>query len=862
MTKTVLLTSAAAVAIPALAALADSPALPDRCAFDLRAVSKRIFESGGSSNLATNPNFREAEDPAAPTSWRRMATSFYGMRDAEAAELRKKVESLVSISLTGGMASIVVPREAVEIAGGKEKAANLHAYVGKRVMLENATGGVRRVSLQYRSNHDYGASSYYAYVFAQPVAVKDASDKRPKNVGKWKCRDFHDTGEDSDYVNPWTMDVPVPEGANAIDFSIRFMGAGYLKFTNFQVTTLKPEPPRPDILFRLKAYGLIDNRFEVESGKVGLAHICWNCSKTAKVEWWKSWLEVDIPEGFEFVGSNMLEGSGRGRKLTRQRLDNGAERIRMPLGGYINPTPTDAFYAYNAASLLVRALRPAGHEGEVKLRVYGSEGKALDDEGSFTLVTAEPFSAVQPKRYRIGVMLDYTLQHFRIGEGANEAYADYLREKGVTWLMPNMGWLVANPKLLPMWREKGFDPITPSDHDYLMNAYSINGTCPRPKEDGFVPKPGLPDRLRRAACPASVYEERPFFVTNIVPNLAARGAGTDGHWVNWEPYFFKGCYCDHCVKLGEEWMKRTGDSNIEHFHSWQHGEFTKTVNRWMKKTFSPGKIGLMPAISWSEMCSQSRRDGYPQDKLSIDYVGEMDWIPAWGPYVGWSPDDKGPYGGPYGLAKGSCVEVFMAARDVREENDRAFPAGKRPKLIGQPAGPNWLIQPEWLEISCDSYFFNRWEAIAPWVFPQGADARHWRAYANSTTRAAKYESAVWDGVRADASTDVVPKPGFEAYITSLDKSYFAAYPKVSLMQQTTYDYAGARYVACFNFNDESHAEFTLRTRGLPPGSYIVVGEDGKALFGGRKFGADELASKGVELALPVSACRVFTFRKF
>ena len=108
MTKTVLLTSAAAVAIPVLAALADSPALPDRCAFDLKAVSKRIFESDGSSNLATNPNFREAEDPTSPTRWYRMATSFYGMRDAEAAELRKKVESLVSISLTGGMASIVV----------------------------------------------------------------------------------------------------------------------------------------------------------------------------------------------------------------------------------------------------------------------------------------------------------------------------------------------------------------------------------------------------------------------------------------------------------------------------------------------------------------------------------------------------------------------------------------------------------------------------------------------------------------------------------------------------------------------------------------------------------------------------------
>ena len=842
---------------------ADADACADRCTFDLRAISDRVYGAGG-DNLATNPNFSEDEDPKAPTSWRLLSTTFptKDLSREAAAELGRKINSLVEMSVKGGMGSIRVPCEAVDLLGDRKHAASLQAYIGKRVMLENATGGVRRVSLQYRSNHEIGAKDHYAYVFAQPVAVKDASDPRPKEIGKWQCRDFHDTGEDSDYVNPWAMDVKVPEGANAIDFRVRFMGAGYLKFTGFSVATLKPDPPRPDVKFRLiGTYHYVDGRFEIESGKVGAVAICWNCSKKAAINPAKCWFEADVPAGFEFVGTNLGEDAKRGRMMERRRLEDGSERIRMPMGDRLRPYPEERFHAYVAPSLLVRSLKPAGFEATLKVRAIGPDGKPFDSEGACTLASAEPFTAVQPKRYRVGAMLVYSMENFRTGDGANEAYADYMREKGVTWLMPQTPNMVENPKLLPMWRAKGFDIITPTDHDYLMNAYNIHGTCPRPPEDGFIPRPGLPDRLRRAACPASIYEERPFFVTNIVPNLAARSAGTDGQWVNWEPYYFRGCQCDYCRKRGAEWMKRTGDGNIEHFYSWQHGELVKTVDRWMRKTFRPGKIGLMPAISWTEMCSQSRRNGYPQDKLSKDYAGDVAWMPAWGPYVGWTPDDIGPYGGPYALPRGSCVQYFVAVKDVREENDRAYPEGRRPKLMGQPAGPNWIIQPECLEIMCDSCFFNRWEAIAPWVFPYGADARHWRAYAKSVTRAAKFEAAVWDGKRADAATDIVARPGFEEFYTSLDKAYFADCGKVPLLQQTTYDHAGSRYVACFNFDDERHAEFTLRTRGLPPGSYRVLDEDGRALFGGRSFDAEALASKGVELALPASLCRVFTFAR-
>ena len=86
-------------ALPALAAGQSVPAPPsaaayaDRCTFDLKAISHRVY-GGGGDNLATNPNFTECEDPKAPTSWRRLSTSFpaKGLDGMAAADLKKKIE--------------------------------------------------------------------------------------------------------------------------------------------------------------------------------------------------------------------------------------------------------------------------------------------------------------------------------------------------------------------------------------------------------------------------------------------------------------------------------------------------------------------------------------------------------------------------------------------------------------------------------------------------------------------------------------------------------------------------------------------------------------------------------------------------
>ena len=179
--------------------------------------------------------------------------------------------------------------------------------------------------------------------------------------------------------------------------------------------------------------------------------------------------------------------------------------------------------------------------------------------------------------------------------------------------------------------------------------------------------------------------------------------------------------------------------------------------------------------------------------------------------------------------------------------------------MGQSSGTNWEIQPDWLEVSTSAYFFNRWEAVAPWVFPFGADARHWAAYGRAVTRAARYERAVWDGERRDSATSLtyVGKPAMRAWP---DKMFMPDKKNVPLIQQTTYDLGGARYVALFNFDDVSPAEFTLRTVGLS-GSFDAVMEDGAPVPGGKAVSGKSLAADGLRLSLPAASCRVVEIKQ-
>ena len=731
--------------------------------------------------------------------------------------------------------AMFIPASIADRVGGADVVKRMHTLASRTVVLPDAKGGRYMLRLKYRANHTIGNANHGCYVVLS-TCTNGCQDYTYVNLA--------DSGEDSDYWFSREKEFVVPPGAGTLKMTLRFDGAGYLRVGSLSVKRCVEEKESA-LSFCVKPYGLLDGRFQVESGDVGAVSVTWKRAKSTKVQWWRDGLEIVVPRGFRFIGLTIADRKGKGC-FRRERLADGSERITSPMSQSCQPW-FGGYHHNFGFGVLLRAECPAGAVGRMTFRAMVG-GKPVGDEGEVLLESVAPAARVEtPRDFLVGAMLTYDFYVFRTGDAdANEVYADFLARRGVTWLMPQTSWIVENRALVPMWRRKGMRFVTPSDHERIRNAYCIRGSCRRPEADRFVKRPGMKDHydFPHSACPASIYEERPFFVTNVMPYIVERNLGTDGMWVNWEPFYFKGCHCPACLERMKSWK---GDP--ENFHSMQHGRLAITVHRWMKKMFKPGVVGLAPAICWAEVASYGRTHGYPANKLSKDYVGEIDWLPVWGPYVGWSADS-----GPYNGTKGRLVATFLAAKDVREEIDSLYPKERRPKLMGQSSGTNWSVQPDWLEVSTSAYFFNRWEAVAPWVFPFGADARHWAAYGRAVTRAARYERAVRDGNRRDSATDLeyVGRPAKCAWP---DKTFLPGAKDVPLVQQTTYDLGGERYVALFNFDDTAPAEFTLRTKGLA-GSFFALMEDGTPVSGGKAVSGDALAKVGLRLSLPPVTCRV------
>ena len=804
-------------------------ACPARDAFDFAAISRDRFERDDPSNPELVKD-AFAFKPGASTCWNPQT------RRDELFRVDAKSLSIVNGAEEDNYA-MFIPASVADGVGGEDVAKRMHTAASQTIPLPDAEGGRYRLRLEYRADHTIGMANYNCYVVLQA------------GTNGFVYANLPDTGADSEYWVPKMHEFSVPPGARNLTIMLRFDGAGYLRVGKLSVKRCKVEN-ESEVSFLVKPYGLLDGRFQIESGDVGAVAVTWKRSKTAKVQWSRDGLEIVVPRGFRLVGLSMADAKGE-RRFRRERLGDGSERITAPMSQRCQPWVGSYIDGYGFGVLL-RAESPVGTVGKLVFRAI-VDGKPAGAEGAVQLESVAPAARVEtPRDFLVGAMLTYNFYVFRTGDAdANEVYADFLARRGVRWLMPETAWLVENRSLVPMWRRKGMRLVTPSDHANISNGYNIRGTCMRPEADRFVRRPDVKDHpgFPYAACPASIYEERPFFVTNVMPSIAERNLGADGMWVNWEPFYFKGCHCPGCLERMKSW---SGDP--ENFHSMQHGKLAATVHRWMKKLFKPGTVGLAPAICFAEVSSYGRTHGYPADKLAKDYVGEMDWLPVWGPYVGWSASS-----GPYNGMRGRLVATFLAAKDVREEIDGHYPEGRRPKLMGQSSGTNWAIQPDWLEVSMSAYFFNRWEAVAPWIYPFGSDARHWAAHGRAVTRAARYERAVWDGERRDSATSLtyVGKPAIRAWP---DKMFMPDKKDVPLVQQTTYDLGGARYVALFNFDDVSPAEFTLRTTGLR-GQFDAVMEDGTPAPGWKSVSGESLATDGLRQSLPASSCRVVEIKQ-
>ena len=157
-------------------------------------------------------------------------------------------------------------------------------------------------------------------------------------------------------------------------------------------------------------------------------------------------------------------------------------------------------------------------------------------------------------------------------------------------------------------------------------------------------------------------------------------------------------------------------------------------------------------------------------------------------------------------------------------------------------------------MALDSFFFNRWEASVVYFFPRGYDARYWRAFAEATERAAKYEDFVLDGARRDEAVTLELTAPYAPDVPSVT-SRLPNCRNLSCLQKAVYDLGDRRMVAVLNFASDMSARFRLKTR-LPGGRYTVRSERGEELLQ-HPLTAQQLETQGVGLCVPAARTRAF-----
>lgn len=482
----------------------------------------------------------------------------------------------------------------------------------------------------------------------------------------------------------------------------------------------------------------------------------------------------------------------------------------------------------------------------------------------------------RPKRYANGSFcgnaFDFDDSH------AVERLARFYADAGVSWLIPPAA---TNYPALDAWRRNGIRIVTPDAGGHCANGYQL-GDGKVPPSDLFRLAAPLEREFEwlsdRSVCPSAVIG-RSDYCKSVVEEVIVRHltGGVDGLWANWEPYMYyaKGCVCEKCGRAFADFLGRTWHSiradwpkcafpggrfadRGKAFRSHLHGRMMRVLDACVRRaTGGTRSFGLVPGIHFEQMLSGWRNSPLMAESRPIDFADDFRWINLWGPYLPWHSHL------PYEEERGRYVGPWLVAYDLRHAVDRDYPAGRRPKILSAPQGTcaDWLTEPENFEMLFDAAFFNRLEACAPWTFPAGADARYWRAFANATGRAAKYEDIVLDG--ADVRSNVFLRTVSE-YASPVKKALRNMPWATDLSQLlfNAYEKDGVRIVALFNCWQKGEAFVSLRLSGLPDGEYEIVSDDGVLRAPSREkttYGAREL-DYGVSLVVGAARCRVFEIR--
>ena len=797
--------------------------------FDFRAASDRLF--GGSDGKAVNLVKPEA------SAWTGDCRVHVAIKPYCTEEFRERCRPHIDISYRDGEGELRIRDSIAELFTEKpEVAKSVAAHFTQEVSLPDAAGGTYRLSMQFQGKVNGGL------MLGAVVTPYDSTKRGAAAVGKTQFLRFG--GADTEWFGH-VSDIVVPKGYDRLKFNLRMYSPGFFRFKDIQLVRKGDEPP---MTVTLGAHGLADPSFALGSNQWGFVSWWWKRRyDETKYDLAKMEVELTFPP---FVDCHDLSFAVP-KTLRRERRADGSLALRfrpqsLPDTGFNMTVPLGAIVSSSAAP---------GTEGTGTFRVV-YDGREIVPPVKTRYFVIPSVKGVAPERYANGFICGYT--RFPTEESVR-GIARTAVDAGARWVMPH------GQPFEQAWREEGFRVVTPSVWA-PANGFRIPGKWKTNElfvASGKIPEPDM------APCPVVVYEEGETFLNETVPYLKKRLAGMDGAWSNWEPYpyFGKGCFCTRCrakfaefvgvsdAEMAKDWPEGTRYGGrwfpaIQKFRAREHGRLVKTLDKYITQaTGGERSHGFMPGISWGEVGSTWRARDVAPEVRAIEYAGSLKWLEPWGPYPRWSPT------APYAMREGAVVECFFAAKDAREQVNRDYPLPHRPKILAFPQGYQMggIVQPEWIALALDSFFFNGWDASTLFFFPCGYDARYWKAFAEATTRAASCEKYVLDGRRVDGLVTAEADPRSDSRLSSVT-SYLPDVRDVSLLQTAAYELDGRRMVAAISYRDRTDMPFTLRLRGI----------DGRRriLRNGKPFGEPVDAAaleKGIRLVAPAARTTVFEF---
>ena len=675
---------------------------------------------------------------------------------------------------------------------------------------------------------DRQVSSWWATVPVGPnpdglrvrVSFSYRSHRAPGRLGNTYCIPNDQRGPETyetftlattdDKWHSFARDFNVAPGVETFRLHQRLDGPGDFEFKDLSIRPIVADATKPPVTVTAMPYGWLGREFAVPSNQCAIVAYSWARADPKPEAAARDYVfTYELDPGFEPV--EPLFGDRDSVRIVR-RADGGTV---VSVVSDRKPPRDPSFGNWDRFGFVVATSAPVGTRGKARLSCT-CRGEPCSNVEELELFVVPEIRAKRTDGYRIGVS-DSGIGWMRPRtERGRKAVARLMADSGVGYV------LTSDSAQIPYLREAGIGQVI---HNGIRarNGFEIGIGRPIPADERFVAlNPKSRAGMSDAVCPASVYLEKPFFVTNTLETFRRQLKGFDGAQINWEPYYYagQGCMCDTCCREFAKWanldyadvkrdwpacvVRKTGrfGGRIREFRCWQHGRLMGTLNRYVT-AFTGGETstGFIPEVECG-MATSNRRDVRLFDETDVEsYVRDLRWINFWGPYSGiWDMRS------PYVHRPEEWVLDFHYARNV----GRAMKTDHPDLRIegGFIITGSWMIEPEILELNLKAQFFNRWDASVVFQYPSGLDARHWAALANAASCAAEYGDFVRNGRRIDGTVVLTPSAGFPKPVRAANR-HVPEYDNVSLLQHVAYERNGRRLVAVFNYRADGPADFTL-----------------------------------------------------